>query len=242
MAFHLIYTQSLCDDTDLERSMGITRSFDWHSHASKKLFYIDRGFSNGMMLGYLDAVKKDIDVEFRSLSIERPILDLVKSLNAGIQSDKELAALSKLLKEMAQSNARLDIGMPGDVTDFRQYHRSDLDEIKRLNLIEASEHISFERLAMRQSLVDKGESPLCIDLLYRQFVDIGLSQMVDDWSLPWVQAAEDIVLYQNPADKALESEARQISFNDSKSALAFIEALNDDSYSSREREFDAELS
>lgn len=243
MAFHLIYPQSLCDDTDVERSMGITRSFAWHSGAEAKLFYIDRGFSNGMRLGYQDALKKGIHVEFRTLSQEDMINRLVVKLNSAPQSDAELEKVSVLLKSFTRSDHGLESEV-GDASSFRRYYQ---DELLRLTEIAEDinhESLEFERLAMRHSLVEKGEAPLSLNLLYKQFICdddcCNLGKPGDAWLL----VADKVVSY-IPFDEANKSmndaEVRSVDFQSQTGEIDIIRSLNDPNYSSRERELADEL-
>lgn len=62
--FHALYTQFLHDDNPDERNKGLYKSFEYHSDADYKTYAIDRGISNGMMLGAKDALEKGMKIEF----------------------------------------------------------------------------------------------------------------------------------------------------------------------------------
>lgn len=66
-ASHLMYTQALDDTKDDEREKGIEAGFSWRDRATKTVFYIDNGFSRGMIEGLKDAIKKGSKLEVRSL-------------------------------------------------------------------------------------------------------------------------------------------------------------------------------
>ena len=58
-ASHLFFTQpGLLDDlVPEERTLGIEAGFCWSRMADLRVFYIDRGISRGMQLGWSDAMK-----------------------------------------------------------------------------------------------------------------------------------------------------------------------------------------
>jgi hypothetical protein len=66
-ASHLLYTKALNDDIEDERELGIQAGFKWRDTRTKTVFYIDRGFSKGMIEGLKDAIKKGGRIEIRSL-------------------------------------------------------------------------------------------------------------------------------------------------------------------------------
>lgn len=245
MAFHLIYTQSLCDDTDVERQIGIFRSFDWHTHASKKLFYIDRGFSNGMKLGYLDAVKKGIEVEFRSVSPVRSdaINSVLDMANAKVQTSEELDKLSDLLKRLAESNKRLGVGIDGDAFDYRSHSMimREISIVEQIAQEDSLEYINYERLAMRQSLLNYDEAPLSLDLLYSQFMNMNEGVNILDVGQSWVDVADEVIVYNNPCLSSRGKVDREIDVTNLDEDMDFIEKLNHESYSSRERDMNHDI-
>lgn len=68
-ASHLLYTQEgILDDNILEeRKWGIDSGLEWAGKADKTVVYIDRGISNGMLYGMMDAVKAGRPIEIRML-------------------------------------------------------------------------------------------------------------------------------------------------------------------------------
>ena len=66
-ASHLLYTQVLDDNKDIERLTGMFRAFNWYRHADLMAVYIDRGISNGMKMGMEVAEKLGIEMVYRTL-------------------------------------------------------------------------------------------------------------------------------------------------------------------------------
>ncbi len=71
-ASHALYTQVgvLRDDVPAEREHGIQAGFAWRSAADRSVFYIDRGWSRGMLSGKADCEAKGVPYEIRSLGGE----------------------------------------------------------------------------------------------------------------------------------------------------------------------------
>jgi hypothetical protein len=69
IASHLLYTQDgvLDDALPAERSLGIDAGLAWLSVADKHVFYIDYGFSSGMICAYDKSVAMKKDIEFRTI-------------------------------------------------------------------------------------------------------------------------------------------------------------------------------
>lgn len=68
-ASHALYTQpGVLDDTiPEERRLGMGAGFVWARLAQSRVFYIDRGFSGGMVAGLRDAIEIGQRFEFRRL-------------------------------------------------------------------------------------------------------------------------------------------------------------------------------
>ena len=66
-ASHLIYTQKLDDRIPEQRKMGMEAGFFWAEAAHLRAFYMDLGFSNGMMEAQKLAYKLGQFTETRSL-------------------------------------------------------------------------------------------------------------------------------------------------------------------------------
>ena len=66
-ASHLLYTQ-VYDDTDpTQRSRGIQAGYEWLQAADRVVFYIDRGWSQGMLKALKVARLWNARIEVRSL-------------------------------------------------------------------------------------------------------------------------------------------------------------------------------
>lgn len=65
-ASHLLYTQDrvLRDEAPDERRLGITAGFVWHPFATYIAYYVDRGWSPGMLLSFETSVI-DLGFDFR---------------------------------------------------------------------------------------------------------------------------------------------------------------------------------
>lgn len=68
-ASHLFFTQDgLLDDTRADhRRLGIEAGFAWGQAAESVVFYVDRGWSKGMIEGYRVAYFRGAHIEIRSL-------------------------------------------------------------------------------------------------------------------------------------------------------------------------------
>jgi hypothetical protein len=78
-ASHALYTQPgvLDDDIPLERAMGIEAGFLWGVHATRVIFYVDFGWSNGMR-GGLERARQH-GKECRTRTLGAPWSDCVRS-------------------------------------------------------------------------------------------------------------------------------------------------------------------
>lgn len=70
IASHLLYTQPgiLKDEDPQERLLGITCGLAWRHGADKAAFYIDRGWSNGMLMAQRLYFGEDFPYEIRTLN------------------------------------------------------------------------------------------------------------------------------------------------------------------------------
>lgn len=68
-ASHLLYTQpNVLDDTiPEERKLGIEAGFMWRNVAEVTAFYVDFGYSNGMLMGLQDCINKRKPYEIRKI-------------------------------------------------------------------------------------------------------------------------------------------------------------------------------
>lgn len=113
--FHTLYTQHLDDDNKEERSLGLEMSFMHHSHVDKKIVAVDRGISQGMRLGIMDAQSKGIPIEYTSLDPE------LNDKLIGKSFDEATDIVSNLIPN--------DLG---DLSDYRTYCLEDINTIKKI--------------------------------------------------------------------------------------------------------------
>lgn len=66
-ASHLLYTQCLDDLKPDERKLGIEAGFMWRNVAEVTAFYVDLGYSNGMLMGLHDCINKRKPYEIRKI-------------------------------------------------------------------------------------------------------------------------------------------------------------------------------
>jgi hypothetical protein len=69
-ARHIVYTQCLNDNLELERTMGIRAGLTWGSCAGASCVYTDRGISKGMQMGIDDAIAAGRPIEYRTLPVD----------------------------------------------------------------------------------------------------------------------------------------------------------------------------
>lgn len=90
-ASHLLYTQVLDDSIHTERRRGIDASKPWYEVVDKVAFCVDRGISNGMIEGAVQAVRSGLDFSFRSYYgvggydryLEKPHIEVLHAFNNG---------------------------------------------------------------------------------------------------------------------------------------------------------------
>lgn len=70
LASHLLYTQKgvLNDNIPNEREKGITAGLSWLPYAQEHIFYLDRGFSNGMKEALFQSIQLGIKISFRTIN------------------------------------------------------------------------------------------------------------------------------------------------------------------------------
>lgn len=68
-ASHLLYTQpGILDDlSPTERKLGIEAGFEWRDVSDLTVFYVDYGYSNGMLIGLQDCINKRKPYEVRRI-------------------------------------------------------------------------------------------------------------------------------------------------------------------------------
>lgn len=69
LASHLLYTQPgiLDDNKPAERELGINAGLAWARHAERAVFYLDRGWSNGMLAARAYFAEIGTLIEYRYL-------------------------------------------------------------------------------------------------------------------------------------------------------------------------------
>jgi hypothetical protein len=82
-ASHVLLPLVLDDTNESQRELGIALGFAWGELADARVFYIDRGVSRGMRLGYAEATRLGQTIE-------------VRVLNRATVTDAELALLAGL--------------------------------------------------------------------------------------------------------------------------------------------------
>jgi hypothetical protein len=90
IASHVLYTQALDDTDPEERKLGIAAGLAWRKHADYSVFYIDRGWSRGMLAAY------------DSLDVEGGGSFMIRSLNCDLSTQEildEMNVADKLLTD-----------------------------------------------------------------------------------------------------------------------------------------------
>jgi hypothetical protein len=64
---HLLYTQVLNDKIPEERNIGIEAGLAWMDAADMHVFYVDYGFSEGMITANKKAEQMGISIEIRTI-------------------------------------------------------------------------------------------------------------------------------------------------------------------------------
>lgn len=67
MLSHLLYTQVLNDNISKEREMGIAAGLAWLDAADKHVFYLDYGWSSGMLAAERFAKSMNVKIEYRRI-------------------------------------------------------------------------------------------------------------------------------------------------------------------------------
>jgi hypothetical protein len=115
MASHLLYTRMLHDDDSQERLIGIDAGLEYGRHAEETIICVDRGISNGMKYGVINAEKSNRLFSFFTLSKDT----LTKKEVSEIKTVEELEIWCK--KQINKNPARYYA--TGFVTDCNQKHK-----------------------------------------------------------------------------------------------------------------------
>ena len=67
IASHLLYTQVLDDTIPEQRTIGINAGLEWLKLAEKHVFYIDHGYSEGMLYAFGLSLRSGIEIEERKI-------------------------------------------------------------------------------------------------------------------------------------------------------------------------------
>ena len=127
--FHALYTQFLNDRDKAERKLGLYNSFDWHTHGDFKLYAIDRGFSDGMLKGALDAIEKNIDIFFfTALPKDHWISNKIDEINKEELNEKRLELGQKFISTLSATSTTFE--SKGELTEYKDYNTEYFSDIK----------------------------------------------------------------------------------------------------------------
>lgn len=132
--FHSFYTQFLDDNNDSEREKGLTLSFEHHSDSDAKIVTIDRGISQGMVYGALDALSKGMEIQFftlcdNSTPESKAIRDKIDKINSIQIMEDRWSAGVKFVEEL-----KLKSTSPNELTNYRVCAENDWSEVERIML------------------------------------------------------------------------------------------------------------
>ncbi len=130
--FHSLYTQCLNDNVHDERMKGLYTSFEFHTDSDVKFYAIDRGLSEGMILGAKDAIAKGIDIEFYTACPEDTTFGkIVNSINEVQDPQDKLEEASYKIQELlSDPQVKSKYEKTGDLSDYRTYLNKELAEVK----------------------------------------------------------------------------------------------------------------
>lgn len=127
--FHALYTQFLNDRDEAERKLGLYNSFDWHTHGDFKLYAIDRGFSEGMLKGALDAIEKNIDIFFfTALPKDHWVSKKIEKINKEESNEKRLELGQELVATLTETSTTFE--SKGELTEYKEHNAEYLSDIK----------------------------------------------------------------------------------------------------------------
>lgn len=143
--FHALYTQMLNDNVVKERDLGLEKSFHWHTKGDCKLYAIDRGISKGMILGALDSIEKNIEIQFFTAMPETHwVSRRIQEINVILDNKSRWEEGVKLVKELEK--IQLDNGDSSpDLTGYTEHNQNDIDLIKNCILEFFAPMIDFIR-------------------------------------------------------------------------------------------------
>lgn len=232
VSFIMMYSQSLNDDDDIERNAIIRSAAAWQDKVEKKVFCIDRGLSNNMILTYLDALRRGMQVELRTLCEDPAIIELVKSCNTSALSAPDLDKLSKKLNQR-KTSFLCNEQEPGDATNFRQSKHVQIGILKGISGQTLSDQHYYERMILRDSIMKHSEAPISFELLYGQVLLNQEINKVGFKQLTWMSEADKVVLYTTTMsngrhdDISKSPNLRVLDINRFSYELKTIKALNE---------------
>lgn len=100
MASHLIYTKMLDDDNPSERKIGIDAGLSYGRFADESVICVDRGLSNGIKYGILNAEKAGRPFRCFSLSDNKEIHEEISEIN-------NLSSLESWVEKQMSKNSEL---------------------------------------------------------------------------------------------------------------------------------------
>lgn len=98
----------------------------------KKIFYVDRGFSEAMQKSYIRALAQQKETEFRTLSLDANATLLVRRLNEQTHSARNVQIITRTLKALEKLNFS-PMAETGDASFFRETCQAELLFIEALN-------------------------------------------------------------------------------------------------------------
>jgi hypothetical protein len=109
-ASHLFYTQFLDDNDPVERKLGLEMAFELWDFYDAIIFYMDRGFSEGMQLALIHAFQIDKPFERRILRQALPAPSPQKTIAHGTPSSapEEVLKYAGKLANAQDSDTRAD--------------------------------------------------------------------------------------------------------------------------------------
>lgn len=185
---HLIYPKIINDDEIGERNLGIDRSFAIHQKANRKVYYLDRGFTDGMKDGFLHSIASGIPVEFRCLSKDKKVQQFIRYANSLTVNPAD--ALKFIMSNIENlKDIALPVGTFGDYTRFRIDSFLDIEAIEKAGFKEKYFKIE-DRVFMRKLLLESEYAPLMPEMLHHQIFKPELAIKMRSKISSWNQACD----------------------------------------------------
>lgn len=185
---HLIYPKIINDEDTSERSLGLGRSFAIHKKANRKIYYLDRGFTEGMREGFVHAIDNGIPVEFRCLSKDKKVQQFIDYANSlTVNPDNALKFIVSNIERL--KDIALPVGSFGDYTRFRIDSFLDIEAIEKAGFQEKYFKIE-DRVFMRKLLLETEHAPLMPEMLHHQIFKPELAIKMRSKMSSWNQACD----------------------------------------------------